>query len=247
MATIKPDPEIAAGVHRCGSRHVNWYLIEENDSLTVVDTGFPTHWQELLDRLDALDYELADIAACLLTHAHPDHIGFAERLRERADVPVWLHEAGIERARAGGDPPLGGFVKNLWRPAVLRYFVEVIRADGTSIPPVTTVETFDDGNELDVPGHPQVMHVPGHTEDEVVFHLPDRDVLLCGDALATVDFETWRGNTPQLLPPWLNVDHAQARESLARLESLGEGVLLPGHGDPWTGEMTEAVQLARER
>jgi glyoxylase-like metal-dependent hydrolase (beta-lactamase superfamily II) len=247
MATTETSPELPAGVHRCGSERVNWYLLEEDGELAVIDTGFPAHWQGLLDRLDSLNYGMGDVAACLLTHAHPDHIGFAERLRERGGVEVWLHEAGVERARAGGQPPLSGLVRNLWRPAVLRYFVEVVRSDGTSIPPVTTVETFADGSEPDVPGHPRVIHVPGHTAGEVAFYLPDGDVLFCGDALATVDFETWRGHTPQLLPAWLNADHDRARESLSRFDSLGEVTLLPGHGDPWAGDLAGAIDGGRDR
>ena len=247
MATLEPQPEVAEGVYRCGSSRVNWYLVETGDGLTVIDTGYPAHWEQLGERLAALDRTVSDIDACLLTHAHPDHIGFARRLREVAGVPVWLHEAGVQRARAGGDPPLDGFIKNLWRPPVLRYFVEAFRSDGTAVPPVTDVETFADGETLDVPGQPRVVHTPGHTEEEVVFYFPDREVLFCGDAFATVDFETWRGHAPQLMPAWLNRDHERARESIARLESLGDVVLLPGHGDPWTGRMADAVRTARGR
>lgn len=230
------------GVYRCGSDRVNWYLVEDSNALTVIDTGFPSHWPQFLHRLDELGYDRTDVEACLLTHAHPDHIGFAERLRETCEVSVWLHPADVRRARAGGDPPLFGMARNLWRPAILRYFVEVLLSDGTSIRPVQTVERFDDGRELGVPGKPEVIHLPGHTGGEVAFYLPDRDVLFCGDALATVDFETWQGNTPQLLPRWLNADHDRARASLAALESLEDVLLLPGHGDPWTGDVTETLR-----
>jgi glyoxylase-like metal-dependent hydrolase (beta-lactamase superfamily II) len=127
----------------------------------------------------------------------------------------------------------------------VRYFVEVVQSGGIDVPAVTSVETFGDGDRLDVPGRPRVLHVPGHTEGEVAFHLPDREVLLCGDALATVDFETWSGHAPQLMPRWLDEDHEQARRSIRRLDSLGEVTLLPGHGDPWTGGMTEAVRRVR--
>jgi hypothetical protein len=105
-------------------------------------------------------------------------------------------------------------VKDLWRPAVMRYFIEVIQSDGTSIQPVQTV-------------------------GEVRRWLRTRRA---GQASRdTVNFETWQGNTPQLLPQWLNVNHDQAQTSLVELKSLGDVLLLPGHGDPWSGELSDAL------
>ncbi|WP_254767892.1 MBL fold metallo-hydrolase [Salinilacihabitans rarus] len=238
---------VADGVYRCGSERVNWYVVAADGELTVVDAGFPGHWPQLPALLDALGSDLTDVAACVLTHAHPDHAGFAARLREAADVPVWVHEAGVEAARGEWELPVAGTVKNLWRPEMLRYGVEFVRSGGTSVPPVRTVRTFGDGETLDVPGRPRAIHAPGHSEDHVALSVPDREVLFCGDALATVDFVAGRGHRPQLLPAWINRNHDRARESIARLEPLGEVTLLPGHGDPWRGRTETAVELALER
>lgn len=69
--------------------------------------------------------------------------------------------------------------------------------------------------------------------------------MFCGDALATVDFETWRGNFSRLMPEWINIDTDQAQESLQKLKSLGDILLVLGHGDSWQGEITETIQSAK--
>lgn len=236
----------ASGVYRFGSRRVNWYVVEGDEGLTVVDAGLPGHWDQLQDGLANLGYDLTAVDALVLTHGHPDHVGFAARLHETADVPVFVHEADAAMVRGEeGGAPIGPVVRNLWRPAVIGLLVELARGGGTSITHVETVETFDDGATLDVPGQPQVIHVPGHSPGSCALHFSDRDVLLCGDALATFNIKTGRRGSPQLMPLF-NADVERARASLAHLEDLGDVTLLPGHGDPWQGEMAEAVRAARD-
>jgi glyoxylase-like metal-dependent hydrolase (beta-lactamase superfamily II) len=50
---------------------------------------------------------------------------------------------------------------------------------------------------------------------------------------------------PRLLLDGVNEDTRQAVASLDRLERLDAEVLLPGHGDPWTGGVAQAVTQAR--
>jgi glyoxylase-like metal-dependent hydrolase (beta-lactamase superfamily II) len=70
-----------------------------------------------------------------------------------------------------------------------------------------------------------------------------RNLLLAGDALATYAVTTGaRG--PQVAP--FTADAAQAVASLARLEEVAAGLVLPGHGDPWTGGIQEAVRQVRQ-
>ena len=55
--------------------------------------------------------------------------------------------------------------------------------DGALKPPkIGEVTTFT-GGDLDVPGRPRVIPTPGHSPGHVAFHLPDRGVLIAGDAL----------------------------------------------------------------
>jgi glyoxylase-like metal-dependent hydrolase (beta-lactamase superfamily II) len=238
------DAEVAPGVYRFGTERINWYVVETDGELIVVDAGLPNHWRRLLNGLDGLEYGLDDISAVVLTHGHGDHVGFAEQLRETAEAPVLVHEADMALVEGTVEGNIGELVRNLWLPAVIGLLVEFSRSGGVPSP-VETVETFEDGTVLDVPGAPQVIHVPGHSDGSCALYLPDRKVLLCGDALATLDIKTGRRRGPQIMPIF-NTDRQQAVESLDRIESLAQVTLLPGHGNPWHGEMQEAVRLARD-
>ena len=50
---------------------------------------------------------------------------------------------------------------------------------------------------------------------------------------------------PQIMPSALNVDTAQALASLDVIGALPADLLLPGHGDPWTGGAAEAARAAK--
>ena len=89
-------PNIAPGVHQVAEPYVNWYIIEDDSGdLTVVDCGLPASWDSLLDSLPKLGRSLSDIKAVVLTHAHFDHVGFAEKLRSIRNIPVWVHEREV--------------------------------------------------------------------------------------------------------------------------------------------------------
>jgi len=236
--------EVAPGVHQARTKHVSWVLLTDGDAVTLVDTGFPGDRQRLLTSLDRIGRSATDVAAVVLTHGHPDHIGSAEYLRAELGIRIWAHEQ--EAANARGEHieqvSLAMILRRVWRPAVFLWVWDVTRLKGTRVERLGEVELFGD-QELDVPGHPVVVHTPGHTSGHCSLHLPDRGVLLAGDALMTQQAVA-RSTGPQLLPDFLNTDTAQARTSLQRLSALPADVVVPGHGPAFHGSPQRAVELA---
>lgn len=63
------QPNVADGVHRIEDSYTNWYLVEKNGRLTVIDAGVRTSWRSLLEALGALRAHLPDRDAVLVGDA----------------------------------------------------------------------------------------------------------------------------------------------------------------------------------
>src|ERR1051325_8877874 len=102
MLARETEPVLVAdGVVRLGTDLVNWYLLEEDGKVTVVDAGAPAYRPQLDRGLQLLGRGPADVAAVILTHAHADHIGSAEPLRTELGIPVHVHSDDESLATTG--------------------------------------------------------------------------------------------------------------------------------------------------
>jgi glyoxylase-like metal-dependent hydrolase (beta-lactamase superfamily II) len=235
--------KVAPGIHRLGDRSiVNSYLVEDSGEVTIIDAGVPGFYRDIPGELTAMGRTVADVRALILTHGHTDHIGFAERLRRDERVPVWVHEMDATLARGEVPNPSKGFGPTRLGPLLGFLWFTILRG-GLRTPKLKEVATFGDGATLDVPGSPRVILTPGHTPGSAALHVPSLGALFVGDAFATYAVTTGaRG--PQVAP--FTADAAEAVASLPRLQAVSADLVLPGHGDPWTGGIPEAIRLVRE-
>jgi len=212
----------------------------------LVDTGPRT--DETRERLEAglarLSLELEDVGDVVVTHHHVDHGGFLATLCERSRARAWVHQDDLEqtldvpgeikrRAAAYRD------MASLWglTPPEVESMTESYERfsafGGTT--PRDRARSVRDGELLPVEGaRLRVLHVPGHSEGQIVLHDEDANALYAADHVLervtpnpTVYIPPYRGKTTGL---------GDYLASLDRLRSLPEDVLVcPGHGRPFRG------------
>lgn len=233
---------VADGVYRLGTEWVGWYLCDSDGAVTVVDCGFPGYFDQLPAALAELGLSLDAVAAVVLTHYHADHVGSAERIRKETGATVLAPAGDAEGVRTGKVPGPKGVAANIWRPRMLRFVSHALQNKGAKVIPVTEVQTYEDGEVLDVPGSLRAVHTPGHTAGHCSLLAERAGVLFAGDALTAAPFLT--GDTEVRVHPF-GEDHDRARESLARLEDLPAAAVTFGHGAPFSGSPAEAVARAR--
>jgi len=236
----------APGIHRVEDANTNWYLVEEDGALCVVDAGVPSSWDSLHEALGRIGRTPADVAAVVLTHAHFDHVGFAEKARQELNVPVYVHENDVPLTRHPWrydfERPRSFYLAT--QVQALPIVAGFLRTRAFWPPPVKEVVRYTNGT-LPVPGSPRIVFSPGHTLGHCALHFADRDALIAGDAIVMLDPYTARRG-PRLVARAATADVERNLASLDALAETGAGTVLTGHGERWTGGIEAAVARARD-
>lgn len=125
--------------------------------MTLVDTRFPADRGRVIASIERIGRSASDVAAVVLTHAHPDHLGNAEYFRTAPFKSVWVHER--EPANAIGkrveQVSTSAVLRMAWRPDVFVWFVDTLRLKVGQVKRLAGMQTFDEGvlgGLLGVPG-----------------------------------------------------------------------------------------------
>jgi glyoxylase-like metal-dependent hydrolase (beta-lactamase superfamily II) len=234
--------EVAEGVFRGRGTEVNWFLIRDGDVLTLVDTGYPGDAERVEDSVRTIGCRPQDVRAVLLTHAHVDHMGAANRFHDRYGTPVYTdavevrhaHREYLEQANARD------VAANLWRPGLAPWLARVVRAGVLKKVRIPSAEPFPDGAAL--PGGPVAVPTRGHTSGHTAFYFPAARAVATGDELVT-GHGVLRDRGPRVLPAFFN--HGDPSAGLTALAQLDADLILPGHGEPMRIPIAEAVAEAR--
>ena len=191
----------------------NTYLLVSGNSAVVVDPSVS---------IDVIDKELekhnASLIAGILTHGHFDHIISIDTLRERHNIPIYIHK---NDACMLSDGTLNGFYTFFHRDCVHKP-ADILFEDGTEIAV---------GNEKI-----KVIHTPGHSKGSscFVFQDEEKNAIITGDTLFASSVgrcDLYGGNVQELV------------NSIKAVSVFDKSTpIYPGHGDSSTlGEALDCV------
>ena len=191
---------------------VNAYLVREDDGLTLIDTMLGGSAGKIIAGAEASG---GPIVRIVLTHAHGDHIGSLDALKQRlpeAEVIISSRDSRLLRKDMSLDPDepqdklRGGY-------------------PGAETKPDRTVDAGDRVGSL------EVVAAPGHTPGHIAL-LDSRDsTLYCGDVYSTLGGVATSAKVNPLFPLTLFTWHRPTElESARALRALEPARLAPGHG-----------------
>ena len=233
--------------------HVNVYILEDVDGITIIDTGLfcnscIEHWRSILSG----DFKNKNINRVIVTHHHPDHIGLIGWFKENFSTEIWTSRSSwltgrmftLENKKVASQEDLNFWLsagmpssilekKRLEKPFNFGDFVKRI--------PLGYRRVIDD--EVLIIGNKKwfVKLTNGHAPEQLILYCPELKIFISADQILP-------GISPNIsvYPTEPNADPlAEYFESCDKLANIKDSnyLVLPGHNLPFYGLNGRIKQL----
>lgn len=230
-----------------GMKSVNAFVLK-GDEVVLVDCGEDTDasFAALQRGLKDNGLVFSDIDRIILTHAHVDHCGMAERVASASNAEVWVsdkmwdwavrpQELWADRESIMMPALIGYFEKNV-RPVILGGYKEMMGSvkDVWHAISEERLKMFNSEGSLEIDGENwDVLYMPGHSQTQSTFLHQASGSYLSADMLLKIT-PTPVIERSQQNPKERNKGILQMMYSYDRLLSLDISTVYPGHYEPFS-------------
>jgi glyoxylase-like metal-dependent hydrolase (beta-lactamase superfamily II) len=213
---------------------VNCYFVEEERELTLIDAALPYSMKGIINAAKDVGKPITKI---ILTHAHEDHVGALDKIKEELpDVPVYIsvRDNRLMNGDVSLDPnehqtPIKGGV-----PKKLRTRANILLKEGDLVGSLAAIET------------------PGHTPGSMSFFDTRTRALITGDAFQTRGGMAVAGDIKPWFPfpAFATWSKETALASAKKLAGYQPSVLAVGHGELFknpSGAMELAIRNLEQK
>jgi hydroxyacylglutathione hydrolase len=208
IKTIKLDMGFKLGT-------VNCYLVKNDDSYILIDTGSSNKRFDLEKKLENAGCKPGNLKLIIITHGDFDHTGNAAYLREKFHTKIAMHYDDLGMAEHGDMfwNRKGNFLIKKIAPVIFRF------GKSERFKPDLFIEEGYNFSEYGFDA--KVIHLSGHSLGSIGILTTDGN-LFCGDLLTNID---------KLVLNSIMDDETAANASVEKLKKLNVNIVYPGHGE----------------
>jgi glyoxylase-like metal-dependent hydrolase (beta-lactamase superfamily II) len=176
----------------------------------LIDSGIRQMSELILAQLEG-----HSVTAHAITHGHMDHQGSSHAVCAALGVPLWCPESEADHIESGDILPLV--------PDSEMTRQQIAECAGPGHPVARRLREGDEVGEF------VVLETPGHSPGHVSYWRERDRVLIVGDAISNLNYETQEIGLHEPFAVF-TLDPAQNRESIRRLAALEPRIACFGHG-----------------
>lgn len=198
-------------IHRIVSGNVNCYIVAQNGSAILIDTGRRKYREKILKKCREFP-----ITLIVLTHGHMDHCQNAAYLANALHVPIAMCEKDKNLIPDNRKQPLSA--KTFLGRIVLSVSLKSFEKDSLDVfEPTVNLKDGDSLSEYGIDA--EVIELPGHTNGSIGLKIEDK--LFVGDALMNMFYPS---------VSMLYTDESLMKKSAGKIGDMGKMEIYFGHG-----------------
>lgn len=212
--------------------HVNCFMAAGERGWLIIDAGI--HNEKTARRWDEL-IKGKDITDIIVTHYHPDHLGYAGRLQQLTGAQVAMTKVEEDAARKTVSDDFFDLLRIHYKKAAIPKqltddLISVSTQYKHGVSPLPHVHHYLEEGQTIVIGNYEyeILHAPGHADGMVCFYNKEESVLLAADHIL-----------PKISPNvsyWFFGDDNPLHSYITSLKEMKKREIefvIPSHGEPF--------------